>query len=1294
MSPANRKITLAVWLFFLAGSCWILTTDFLLQQTRPDSVWAVSWQSGKGLIFVAGTSIFLFLILRSVVARVATDLTLEHAATLGDATDATPNPIPPPGLKTPLTIFLVLAVTLVMTGVLVHSRFAETIRAASLQNLEQMNEQALQQMESWRRERLGDAATITADAAFLGEIQNWLAARGNNPPPESVTSRLQALHSAFGYHAILLCDLDGSMVLAPAGQMACTLPGSLLTMALQAGRPLWSGIHQSRPDHPQVLDLVIPLPVPKGPPTAFFATLVLRSEATMALAPSLKDGSHPASSAETLLLQVDANHMSQTLSLRHPGAKVQPLRLAGMEPRQLLDMLPAGGHRTVSGRDHRGTPVVAALSTVPGTDNWLLIAKIDQAEIDGSLQRLTFISGSFTLFLLSIAAGGILLWWRQQQAGLAFEKLHAQIQRQMLRKHFEFIVRFGNDIIWLLDEQGRIVEANDQALAAYGYAREQLIGRDIRDLRAPGHRDDFDYLQGDATDEGVLFETWHQRADGSVFPVEVSSRRVAAEGSQWIHSIVRDISERHEAQEKIQRLTRLYNVLSQTNQAIVRLPDRQTLFEEICRVGVEVGRLRMAMITEVDPATGLLRPTAFRGPDASFPDSLPWRQMADIPPMSPTALVLQQQRPVICNDLHNDAMNWQRRDIPKRYGFQSAAVFPLFLEGQLAGTLNLYAGETGFFESDLTAVLEEMAVDISFALDNYERETARHRAEETLRKTANTLQALYQASPLPVLTMDLAGCVTFWNPAAEGLFGWTAEEVLGQPLPTVPMEFKEEFFSFIARGSRGEALSGLEVQRQRRDGSRLDLLLFSAPLLDDQQQVTGIMALLMDITEQKKARQHIIHLAHYDQLTGLANRTLLRQRFDQEAAHAQREGRQMALCLLDIDQFKLVNDALGHPLGDKLLCQVARRLENQLRRIDLVCRPGGDEFLLLLTDLDQPQNCARVAQKILGCLGASFSLDGHTFRISASMGISLYPGDGIDIDTLFKNADTAMYAAKQKGRNSFLFFQEDMNRKIQHRLLIESSLRSALGGPNLFLHYQPQLDTVSGRVLGAEALLRFRHPRLGLVPPDEFIPIAEESGLIVPMGYWLLGEACRQLRSWHNQGLRHLTMAVNLSVVQVLEEDFVERLAAIMLQHGIDPGQMTLELTESIFMEEDSRIARTLTNLKTLGVHLSLDDFGTGYSSLSYLKRYAVDEIKIDRAFVRDVCSDPSDAAIVRATLQMAHSLGLVVVAEGVETVDQLEFLQQFRCDHYQGFLFSKPLPGEDFFPQLQSRGAFPDLIA
>ena len=306
MSPANRKITLAVWLFFLAGSCWILTTDFLLQQTRPDSVWAVSWQSGKGLIFVAGTSIFLFLILRSVVARVATDLTLEHAATLGDATDATPNPIPPPGLKTPLTIFLVLAVTLVMTGVLVHSRFAETIRAASLQNLEQMNEQALQQMESWRRERLGDAATITADAAFLGEIQNWLAARGNNPPPESVTSRLQALHSAFGYHAILLCDLDGSMVLAPAGQMACTLPGSLLTMALQAGRPLWSGIHQSRPDHPQVLDLVIPLPVPKGPPTAFFATLVLRSEATMALAPSLKDGSHPASSAETLLLQVAA----------------------------------------------------------------------------------------------------------------------------------------------------------------------------------------------------------------------------------------------------------------------------------------------------------------------------------------------------------------------------------------------------------------------------------------------------------------------------------------------------------------------------------------------------------------------------------------------------------------------------------------------------------------------------------------------------------------------------------------------------------------------------------------------------------------------------------------------------------------------------------------------------------------------------------------------------------------------------------------------------------------------------
>ena len=381
----------------------------------------------------------------------------------------------------------------------------------------------------------------------------------------------------------------------------------------------------------------------------------------------------------------------------------------------------------------------------------------------------------------------------------------------------------------------------------------------------------------------------------------------------------------------------------------------------------------------------------------------------------------------------------------------------------------------------------------------------------------------------------------------------------------------------------------------------------------------------------------------------------------------------------------MVNDALGHALGDKLLIQVARRLENSLRRADVICRPGGDEFVVMLTDLETSQDTGKIVQKIQENLEKPFSLDGHTVRMSASMGISLFPEDGSDLDTLFRNADTAMYAAKERGRNNFLFFQSEMDQRIRNRLNLENSLREALDEQDFFLHYQPQVDIASGRIIGAEALLRFRHPVQGLISPDRLIPIAEDSGLIVPMGEWILEEACRQLSLWQDKGLVELTMAVNLSAVQVFQENFATRAKDILETHKINPKHLYFELTESIFMEEDDRVRQTLLALKKLGVGISLDDFGTGYSSLSYLKRYAVDEIKIDRTFIQDVISDPGDAAIVKATIQMAHSLGLTTVAEGVETFEQLAFLSKQQCDRYQGYLCSQPMAPEEFFALVQT---------
>jgi diguanylate cyclase (GGDEF)-like protein/PAS domain S-box-containing protein len=889
------------------------------------------------------------------------------------------------------------------------------------------------------------------------------------------------------------------------------------------------------------------------------------------------------------------------------------------------------------------------------------------------------------LFLVGASAVGIALWWRQQMAGFAVQRLEDRLQRQTLRKQLDYLTRYANDIILLLDDRGDIVKANERAVEAYGRPRKDLLGMAIRDLRATDALETFDRHWRAAYDQGVVFETIHRRADGSLFPVEVSARRVEAGGRVWCQSIIRDITERKHAEERAQRVTHLYNVLSQTNQAIVRHEDPHTLFEDICRIAVELGFLRMAVITRIDLQAQKIFPIAACGATSSFLDSIDYHNLFGTGSTRVTEHVVTTRKPYVCNDVFNDPLLDYRKSAATRFDFQSTALYPLINDGEIFGTLNFYAAEKDFFEPGLTAVLEEMTADIIFALDNFKKEAARKKAEQRLLETTATLTAVYKATPLPIMILDPKGQPTFWNPAAEQVFGWSKEEVLNRPLPLVPADRKKNFSRHLAQVKNGEPLRGVEVCCQRRNGALLDMLLFTAPLHDARDRVEGVVALLMDITEQRKAQEHIAYLAHYDPLTGLANRTLLRECFQQEAARAQREGHGLALCLIDLNKFKFVNDALGHSLGDKMLVQVARRLEGCLRSFDLVCRLGGDEFLVLLSGLEPSRNSGSFAEKILDKLAEPFALNGHTVCVTASMGISLFPEDGIDLDTLFRNADTAMYAAKTQGRNNFLFFHGEMDRKIRDRLDLENGLRAALEDKSFFLHYQPQVEVASGRIIGAEALLRYRHPRRGLVPPDKLIPVAEDSGLIVPMGEWIIEEACRQLLLWRQEGLTELCMAINLSPVQIFQENFVERVRAILKACRVPPNNLMFELTESIFMEEGDRVRRTLLDLKGLGVGISLDDFGTGYSSLSYLKRYAVDEIKIDRAFVRDVCKDSSDAAIVRATIQMAHSLGLSIVAEGVETVEQLDFLRGQRCDRYQGYLCSPALSSEEFRALVQA---------
>ncbi len=458
------------------------------------------------------------------------------------------------------------------------------------------------------------------------------------------------------------------------------------------------------------------------------------------------------------------------------------------------------------------------------------------------------------------------------------------------------------------------------------------------------------------------------------------------------------------------------------------------------------------------------------------------------------------------------------------------------------------------------------------------------------------------------------------------------------------------------------------------------------PIFDEQGTFLGYRGVGTDITDRLRAERRIEFLAYHDALTGLPNRLLMQDRFEQASAQAQRSNARVALLFLDLDGFKSINDTLGHQIGDALLKAIAERLRGCVRETDTISRQGGDEFLIVLRDLPDADVPACIMLKIIESLQLPCVVEGHEIATTVSVGAALFPDDGRDFETLLRKADMAMYRAKEAGRNTYRFFDEAMNAEVVDHLQLQAGLRRALERQEFVLHYQPQIELESGEVIGLEALLRWQHPELGMVEPGRFIPVAEESGLIVPIGQWVLNEACRQAMAWQQAGLPPLTMAVNFSAVQFKRGDVEQSIAQALQSSGLPPALLELELTESILIQNaDDALAR-LQRLKQLGVQLSIDDFGTGYSSLAYLKRFDIDRLKIDRSFVRDLATDPDDAAIVRAIIQMARSLNLRTIAEGVETDEMLARLSAFGCNEVQGYLFSHPMPADEAAAYLRAR--------
>jgi diguanylate cyclase (GGDEF)-like protein/PAS domain S-box-containing protein len=534
-----------------------------------------------------------------------------------------------------------------------------------------------------------------------------------------------------------------------------------------------------------------------------------------------------------------------------------------------------------------------------------------------------------------------------------------------------------------------------------------------------------------------------------------------------------------------------------------------------------------------------------------------------------------------------------------------------------------------------------------------------------------------------VLRTDKLGNITYLNRLAEDLSGWSRDEALGHPTTDVlrlidsasGAAVDNAVSTVMQQNSTASAtICMIHCTLVRRDGVRFGIENRVTTVSDRAGNAIGVVMSIRDVSMARAVSLEVSRVAQHDILTNLPNRILFNDRIVQAISLAERQRKQLAVLFLDLDQFKRINDTLGHAVGDQLLRSVAMRLKACVRRSDTVCRLGGDEFLILLSQVEHVEDAGISARKILRAVAAPHIIDNRSLDISVSIGGSTYPADGLDADTLMSHADAAMYEAKLHGRNGYQFFRSDMRKRVVKRLQLEGDMRSALGRNEFMLHYQPKINLHTGQITGMEALIRWLHPQEGLLLPPVFIPIAEECGLIVPIGQWVLFEACRQSREWGDSGFGTVPVAVNVSAAEFRAKDFLSGVRAVLISTGVEPENLQLELTESVLMEDAESTVTTLRALKVMGVQVAIDDFGTGFSSFTYLQRFHVDTLKLDRSFVREITMDPKAINLVSAMINIGKSLNQRVVAEGVENRSQLNFLQRHGCDEGQGFYFSHPV--------------------
>jgi diguanylate cyclase (GGDEF)-like protein/PAS domain S-box-containing protein len=740
------------------------------------------------------------------------------------------------------------------------------------------------------------------------------------------------------------------------------------------------------------------------------------------------------------------------------------------------------------------------------------------------------------------------------------------------------------------------------------------------------------------------------------------------------------------SERELGRINRLYAAWTECSEIIVRQKNEVLLLNRICQILAERVPFELVWIGVPDN-DGWVHPVAFSGVSSEYLKLI--RVSTDTSShhgKSPVSFAIQAGSHNVLNQFLED-VNAHWHVAAMKFDFNSVGAFPILRDGKVYGCIAVYSTEANFFSSAHIDLMNGLACDITFALDNLDREQQQRAAAIKLEQAAT----VFEYSKEGIIVTDANNKIISVNRSFVEITGYAAEDVVGKDPKILSSglqsnEFYEQMWAAILETGSWQG----EIWDRRKSGEVYPEALTIIQVKNGHGAIMNHLAIFSDISERKMAQERIQQLAHYDVLTGMPNRALFSDRLEQAIIAAQRNHSKIALLFLDIDRFKQINDTLGHGVGDRLLQIVGQRLLSCVREQDTVSRQGGDEFILVLSDA----GCAGaevVAQKVLQSIIQPYSIEEHDLRITASIGIAVYPDHAKDSESLIKYADVAMYQAKENGRNCYSTFHPAMNESSYERLKLETALRGALERDELRVYYQAQVDLQDGRIVGCEALVRWLHPELGMIYPDKFIPLAEETGLIISINHWVLEQAIKQCRAWRDAGFNGLTMSVNLSALQFRQHNLLPQVKDLLDKYELPPGVLDLELTEGILMQGVERTLATLHELSAMGVILSLDDFGTGYSSLSYLKRFPIQQLKIDQSFVRDVINDASDATMVRTIILMAHSLKLDVIAEGVETQEQAAFLMQCGCERAQGYHFRRPVTAEEFELLLQMTYVSPE---